>query len=244
MQSLQCENCGAPLKIKPRDFKRGYATCQFCGNTYSFGSAAAPELDPEVKRGLKLLSMMDRMFELAPPDLNEPAEQPADTKIELRNIPGYSFHTSIPRRGLSLPLAGLGLFTVFWCGFMIVWNTIAITQGEWLMLLFGILHDAVGIGLLLLVSWKVFGQEELIADHFELTRIKRLFGISREKVIPLESIQDVVFKVTSRDSNSGRVKRGLFLSLGGKRQRIASNTNRAEQRWIRTELLKFLKLDT
>ena len=38
-------------------------------------------------------------------------------------------------------------FTIFWNGFMIVWHTIALSQGMWFMSLFGIIHTAVGIGL-------------------------------------------------------------------------------------------------
>jgi hypothetical protein len=41
---------------------------------------------------------------------------------------------------------GLLIFTLFWNGFMIVWHTIALSQGMLMMSLFGLLHTAVGIG--------------------------------------------------------------------------------------------------
>ncbi|MDP8254176.1 MAG: hypothetical protein P9M14_00365 [Candidatus Alcyoniella australis] len=244
MQELSCNSCGAPLKIEPQDFQHGYATCPFCDSVYSLGPAAQPELDADVRRGLKMLSMMDRFFEIAPPDLNEPAQRPTDTKIELRNVPGYSLQVKIPRRGLSLGAGFMGVFTAFWCGFMVIWNAIGISQGQWAMVAFGLIHDAVGAGLLISVCWKVFGREELIADHGEFQRVLHLFGFKRRRVIPVDKIKDVIFKIVSRNNNTNSVTRGLFLAFNGTRQRIASNTNRDEQRWLRTELRKFLKLDT
>lgn len=37
------------------------------------------------------------------------------------------------------------LFTLFWDGFMVVWMSIAFTQGEWGMAAFGSIHASVGI---------------------------------------------------------------------------------------------------
>lgn len=39
-------------------------------------------------------------------------------------------------------------FTVFWNGFMIVWHTIAISTGMWIMSIFGSIHTGVGIWLI------------------------------------------------------------------------------------------------
>lgn len=39
----------------------------------------------------------------------------------------------------------LGLFALFWNGFMVVWFTLAITQGQWEMAAFGSIHGVVGI---------------------------------------------------------------------------------------------------
>ncbi|MFT3990550.1 MAG: hypothetical protein QM680_03985 [Luteolibacter sp.] len=42
-------------------------------------------------------------------------------------------------------------FALFWNGFMIIWNGISIAKGMWTMGIFGLLHTAVGLGLIYLV---------------------------------------------------------------------------------------------
>jgi len=243
MQGLQCKNCGAPLQIKPEDLSRGFASCQFCGNSYKLGAEPGPEMDADVRRGLKILSMADRMFEIAPLDLNEPAERPVDSRIELQSVPGYSLNIKIPRRGLSLQSGFMALFTTFWCGFMVMWNGIGIVQGQWIMVLFGLLHDAVGAFLLISTCWQILGREELSADQNSLRRVQRLLFFKREKTFERQEIKDVIFRIVSRQAESQGVTRGLFLVSAAGKQRIASNAGRDDQRWIRTELRRFLGLE-
>ena len=213
-------------------------TCEFCGNTYDLGGAAAP-MNEDVKQGLKMLTRMEQLLNLQPDDLDTPAEKPFNTKVALENHPGHSFRAAIPAAGFSLRTGFLAMFTTVWCSFMLVWNGIAIAQGIWIMLLFGLLHDAVGVFLLLKVLWALGGKEELVAQGETFKQIKKFLFWRSEKSYPLTGIDDVIIRQASRENNT--VHRGLYLLVGAKKQRIASNAVGAELRWIRKELLDFFK---
>ena len=238
MDELKCNNCGAPLKIRPRDIRRGMATCEFCNNTYSFGEQPV-ELDEETKKGLKMLTKFQGLLGIEDDDPDEPASKPFNSKIDLESHPGHLFRASIPSAGFSLGNGFMLMFTLFWCGFMVVWNAIGIATGEWIMLGFGLLHDAVGAVLLLGVLWSFFGKEELSAQGETFTRTKKVFGIARTKTFEMTHIDDVVFRVASNQNKTPR--RGLYLLVGTKKVRIASNASYPELKWIRQQLLLFFK---
>lgn len=241
MKELKCSNCGAPLKIRPRDIRKGVATCEFCGNTYQFGTQA-DEMDEDVKQGLRILSKIKSFTGLetaAEEEEKGPVEKPHDSKIQLENEPGVRFWAKIPAQGLSVGSLFLSVFTLFWCGFMLVWNTIGIVQGLWMMVGFGLLHDLIGAILFIATTWSIFGKEELEAKGERFTRTRRLFGIPRRKEYPLIQIDDVVFKAASRQS--GKIKRGLFLNVGTKKIRLASNASFPEIKWLKYELYRFFE---
>jgi uncharacterized membrane protein YhiD involved in acid resistance len=51
----------------------------------------------------------------------------------------------IRRKWFSFMAVFLAFFALFWNGFMIVWMTMAISSGVWIMAAFGCIHAAVGI---------------------------------------------------------------------------------------------------
>lgn len=241
MEELKCSNCGAPLKVRPRDIKKGVAVCEFCGNTYQFGSTQT-ELDEDVKRGLRLLSKIKAItgLELATEEeVDGPVSKPNDSKIDLENKPGVRFVAKIPSAGLSVGTLFLSIFTVFWCGFMLMWNTIGMVQGLWMMVGFGLLHDLIGVFLFITTTWSIFGKEELEAKGESFIRIRRLFGIPKRNVYPLLNIDDVIFKTSSRQT--GKIRKGLYLNVGTKKVRIASNASFPEIKWLRYELQRFFE---
>ncbi len=133
----------------------------------------------------------------------------------------------------------MGLFTAFWCTFMVVWNVIGIATGAFAMVAFGLLHDAVGLFLFVTTMWNIFGREELFAEGETFTRTRILFGKRFARTYQQANIDDVVFKIASRQNN--RIKRGLYLMVGTKKARIAANASLPELKWLRKELLEFFK---
>lgn len=235
MKELKCNSCGAPLKITKRAFRRGAITCDFCGTTYDLTDNT--DLDEDVKAGLRLISKVKDVIGYQLDDINEPAEKPFDTKIELTNEPGNRFYARIPSGGFNRGGCFLILFTCFWCGFMVMWNVIGIATEEWAMVGFGALHDAVGIFLLLLVSWKLFGREELYTEKDDFVRATRILCFKRKKRFPLHRIEDVIFDIGNKRNSPPN----LAFMVGSTKRHIATNAKLPEKRWLRTELLKFFQ---
>lgn len=238
MRELKCKNCGAPLKVRPRDIRRDAVSCEFCGVTTLISEQIQP-MDEEVQQGLRMLGRIQGLLGIDIEDPEKPAEKPADTKITLENEPGARFAAKIPGAGFRVRNIFMIMFTGFWCSFMVVWNVIALSQQEWTMFAFGFFHDLVGIGLALSTLWGIFGSEVLEADGDYFTRTRKLFLFKRSKKFPLNKIEDVVFKIASRTNN--QVRRGLYLMVGSKKVRIASNADMTELRWLRTQLQKYFK---
>ena len=74
--------------------------------------------------------------------MNENPITPLPEKIEI--ITGFETIT-IRRKWMSATAFGLLFFSLFWNGFMVVWMSIAISQGTMIMAAFGTLHAGVGI---------------------------------------------------------------------------------------------------
>jgi hypothetical protein len=54
----------------------------------------------------------------------------------------------IRRRWFSPIVFFFVFFALFWNGFMVVWMSIALNQGQWIMAAFGSIHALVGLGLI------------------------------------------------------------------------------------------------
>jgi hypothetical protein len=238
LKNIECTNCGAPLAIDRNDFDRGLATCDYCGATLQVGDKDGVS-DADLERGLKMIGAAQQLFGIDLVDSNEPADRPHDTRIELLNYPGVELDARIPPGGTSLPAVFLTLFTVAWCGFMIVWNAIGIATSAWPMVAFGIVHDAVAVFLASLVLWKFFGREHWHARSGRFVRVKKLFCLKREKVIDWAHIEDIVLQNTRRSRNESGP--ALFILSGTKKIRLATNCSARERRWLHAELRKFFE---
>ncbi|MDP8223971.1 MAG: hypothetical protein P9L99_11475 [Candidatus Lernaella stagnicola] len=237
MKGLKCTNCGAPLRITRRHVNEGTVECKYCGSSISLDGPT--EDDREMLQGLAVFKEMRRFLGFDLDELNAPLTRPHNSAITLANTPGLLFRADIPPAGMTLGNAFLLFFTLFWCGFMVVWNGIGIATGAWVMVAFGLLHDAVGVFLAYLVLWQWIGRETLHAERGRFDRTKRLLFFRWTKSIQWPHVEDFVFKVSSRSGRSAQP--GLYLVSGTKRIRLAANASTAELRWLRTELRRFFE---
>ncbi|MDP0501686.1 MAG: hypothetical protein Q7P63_16455 [Verrucomicrobiota bacterium JB022] len=113
-----CPRCAAPTKAENVDLTSGLAKCHECNAVFDFRTQVGGQAVIERK----------------------PVEMPKQ----------FSWQEGFD--GLSLVYAWKGasawfllMFTLFWDGFMAVWYGIAITQGQWTMAAFGVIHLAVGV---------------------------------------------------------------------------------------------------
>ncbi len=116
---LTCPSCGGRTRLDPgsKTF-----TCEYCGNQYLLPKQNL-ETSPLAKRPL--------------------VPRPGSISLEK-----FSQGIRLTRRWFSPTYIGLAIFCVFWDGFLLFWYGIAFsTHAPIIMVLFPVLHLAVGIGL-------------------------------------------------------------------------------------------------
>ena len=198
-------------------------------------------VDENLQRGLQILGKIGPLLNIEEHlglDLDQPAERPRGTRIELENLPGYRFQVIFPASGISFGNVFLIVFTLFWCGFMVVWNGIAISQGRWEMLAFGLMHDAVAVFLTGLVIWMLFGVETITIEQGQLRIFRKALFLRFRNEFPVSEIDDVEFR-RSRQNNSTKYRLNLIIS--GRAKKIGGSATLNELRWVRTQMLDFLK---
>lgn len=114
---LKCRNCGSALSPEDISPQLAAARCRHCGSLYAL---------PVASGGPTLLR----------PDV------PMPNNFHIQDD-GYTLE--ITRKWKDAAAWVLLVFTIFWNGFMIVWHTIALTTGAWVMSLFGLLHTGIGL---------------------------------------------------------------------------------------------------
>ncbi|MDX2014677.1 MAG: TFIIB-type zinc ribbon-containing protein [Myxococcaceae bacterium] len=127
MNLLACPSCGRSFRSSEVDHSLGIATCGDCGAVMDLRTRSA--------------ATDDRLEALTRP----PPPRPAIPLPEPFQVNDSGGRFSVSWRWRSLGVAFLAFFAVFWNGFMVVWFSIALATGEWVMAAFGSLHAGVGL---------------------------------------------------------------------------------------------------
>lgn len=85
-------------------------------------------------------------------------------------------------------------FAVFWNGFMVVWNTIALSQGVWIMSVFGLLHTGVGLFLAYWVATRFLNRTTIEKDRGFLAVKHGPLPWPGNKKLPLDQIVQLYCK--------------------------------------------------
>ncbi len=122
---VKCKKCHCEIEAKDIDLKRSIAKCAGCGEVFN----CEDQLSEVASSGQLMVSR---------PDMPTPK--------------GFTINYDqgalvITRRWFGPQFLFLTFFCLFWDGFLIVWYSIAISQGQWFMALFASLHTLVGAGL-------------------------------------------------------------------------------------------------
>ena len=224
LESLKCQSCGAPLKLPRRIRASTVVTCEYCGQSYNVR---------------ELIEATEGERE----DIGEEAiEKPYGSKIKLErtHIPFTRLVIDIPPPGF-LKALPIFIFASFWCGFMVVWNAIAISQGQVMMALFGLLHDLVGLVLIAVVLRVWFGKEHVEVDSQFFRRTLDVLGFKRQKAVPTQEIDRVGIKISFTKNG---VKKKLVVGAGTKEVTVADTADDAELRWLSYEIRKFIEEQT
>ncbi len=145
---IHCKECGHEVRAEDVNLERVLAKCAHCHAVFNFSDQLEPRERAANRRS------RDKPTNLPPPP---------ELKIQSGNN-----QLLFSRRWFSAGYIPMALFTLFWDGFMVMWYGIALTQGIWIMAVFGLLHAAVGVGLTYYVLTGFLNHSELRVTPMQL----------------------------------------------------------------------------
>lgn len=131
--------------------------------------------------------------------LAKTANKPATTKITRKSEPAGAIVWEIPASGKS---GGFLVFAIIWCGFTAILSsvflfgngTVRSTGGmpvEWFVVLFFGIFWVVGLGMLYVACLNKYAKHRLSAGRDNVTLHRELFGRSKAKSLPADSITSI-----------------------------------------------------
>lgn len=124
---LFCPDCGAAIPAANVDLATSTAKCSACDSVFAFDASAAEQRAPAGR----------------PPGQRPLLPRPAGLNVE-----EFGGVWTVTYRWFTPALLFLAFFCVAWDSFLVFWYSIAIKHhGPWLMVVFPVVHVAVGVGL-------------------------------------------------------------------------------------------------
>ena len=223
---INCPNCGHIIPSEDIDLSTKLAKCEMCHNVFDFTGFLGGESGDSAKSGPRMAIGLPDRFTLE------------------REATGGLL---ITRRWFSPVFIFLAFFTVFWNGFMVVWFTIAISQGETLMALFGSIHGAVGIGLVYFTLAGFVNRTEIRVDYRALTVRHRPLPVFSNRDIPASDLKQLYSKERIRTRSKGGNHHSFevhALTHSGRNIRLLSGLPNSEQAlFVEQELEKYLRIE-
>ena len=223
IKDIRCKNCGAPIDQGNIVERLDMARCGHCGIVFALEKRGSNQQQP-ASTALRPRVPMPEKIEL----------QELDNTLEIR------------RRWFGFAFIFLALFCLVWNGFMVAWHVMAWSTGAWFMSFFGLLHTAVGLGLLYFT----------IAGFLNTTTIRAGQGVLDVKSAPIPwpgnksvPIVDVKQLYCSEKSHHGKNSSSYTYEVNAIRFNDAKETlvkglTEADQAlYIEQELERFLKIE-
>jgi hypothetical protein len=163
-----CRTCKSEIPASDIDIKTKIAKCDSCNNIFDCSDQL-----------LSAVSVLPR----------ETIGMPAG--IELLYVENGM---QIVRRWFSPRLIFLTLFCLFWDGFMVVWFSIAISQGQWAMAAFGSIHGMIGVGLTYFVIAGYINKTYITVAYESLTVQHKPLPFSGGKTIKSSDLKQLYSK--------------------------------------------------
>lgn len=138
-------------------------------------------------------------------------------------------------------------FALFWNGFMVVWMTIALTQGQLMMAAFGSIHALVGLGLIYFCVASFLNNTDISVDPSYLrVRHYPLPWFGSKQFRSHEVTQLFCKEQITRSKNGGtnvsyRVQ--LILNKGREQTLVGGLTSDSQARYIEREIESVLGLE-
>lgn len=141
----------------------------------------------------------------------------------------------------------LAFFALFWNGFMAVWYYIALTEGVWMMAAFGILHLAVGVGLIYTVLAGFFNSTHINVTQARLKILHEPLLWRGNQELETSEIDQIFSKMQVNRGKNGSTSLTYHLCMvdvSGKHIKLLTNLETPEQAlFLEQELEKFLGIE-
>ena len=213
---LKCPRCGSEILSENISIDTALAKCH-CGEVFSI-SGTVKGAGAEVG-------------EIAP-------AKPVDTKVVIEESPSNDVHIWIPG-GFRPSVIGLIVFALIWNGFIGFFSYMMIRENEGPPFLFLVPFYLVGIGLIVVILWMIFGKSSIHVNSLGLAIVKELFGIRRRSVIPLEVVGEISVIDTGTRVNNVPV-RAIAIKYGEKTAKVGRRLSEAERQWLAYEIRQYV----
>lgn len=171
---------------------------------------------------------------------NNPSFNPLPQNLELIT----EYDAIVIRRTWKSALAYfLVVFTLIWNTFMVVWMSIAISQGVWMMAAFGSIHAAVGLFLIYYTIALFVNKTDIRIDAYYLTVKHHPLRWMGQSQTPVEDVQQIYCKEKiTRNKNSTSITYEVhYIDRNNKQKKLLSGLNDSSQaQFIEAEIEKVL----
>lgn len=153
----------------------------------------------------------------------------------------------IRRRWFSLSTIFLTVFVIFWCGFLVFWYSMALQTRALAMLLFPLIHVAVGVGLAYYVLAGYLNKTYIRVNHSAISICHAPLPSFGNKTIDANDIKQIYVKQHVSHSRRGGTSVTFevhALTHSQKNLKLLSGLSSDEQAlFIEQEIEKFLRIE-
>jgi len=214
---ITCTSCRREIPARDIDIKTRVAKCDACNNIFDC-SGQLPASGGTISRE----------------NIGIPKS------IEINYIENGM---QIVRRWFSPVVIFLTLFCCFWDGFMIVWFTIAIRQGELGMAAFGTIHGLVGVGLTYFVIAGYINKTYITISYDTLSIVHKPLPAPGSKTVKRSDLKQLYSKEKVHHNRNGTSYSYEVQAIthSGETLKILSGLSASEQAlFIEQEIEKYL----
>jgi len=174
---ITCTTCHREIPASDVDIKSKIAKCNACNNVFDFSSQVSSSGGTISRENLGI-----------------------PKNVEVNYIENGM---QIVRRWFSPVIIALTLFCCFWDGFMIVWFTIAIREGQWMMAAFGSIHGIIGVCLTYFVICGYVNRTYITISYDALSVVHKPLPAPGQKTVKRSDLKQLYSKEKVHHGRNG-----------------------------------------
>lgn len=142
---MNCPRCHAQVAADDVNLQHLLAKCRGCQEVFRFSAAEIETVSDRIRQGEPPIAPPREEIE---PDLDIRVRRVRAPRPPSLEVEDWGEERRLVRRWFNITYLGRAAFCVVWDGFLIFWYSMAFKgQAPWIMVLFPVLHLAVGVGL-------------------------------------------------------------------------------------------------